>query len=159
MRRMNLKAVPVALFLVGVGLLAWAVLAGRPSARAQGPNPQPVTISFSSTSYTVGEADGTVTLTVTLNQAASGTVTVDYSTTDGTAVSNPDDEADYVAASGTLTFAPGETSKAIVIAILDDPCCESNETFTVTLSNATGGASIIEDTATITIVDNDTTCP
>ena len=71
---------------------------------------------------------------MTLDEAASGTVTVDYATADGSAEAGDD----YTAASGTLSFAAGETSKTISVAIDDDIDNESDETFTVTLSNASG---------------------
>ena len=78
--------------------------------------------------------DDTIGFTVTLARAAAGTVSVDYATADGSARAG----ADYVATSGTLTFAPGERSKTIPVAILDDTHDEDEETFTVALSNASG---------------------
>ena len=78
--------------------------------------------------------DADIDFTVTLDETASGTVTVDYSTSDGSA----DAGDDYTAKSGTLSFSAGETSKTISIAIEDDTQNESDETFTVTLSNASG---------------------
>ena len=67
---------------------------------------------------------------VTLSAPATETVTVDYHTVAGTAGS-----ADFTGASGTVTFAPGETSKTITIAITPDTLVEGNEQFTVVLSN------------------------
>ena len=103
------------------------------------------TVSIAGGSGTEG-SDSSVTFTVTLDEAASDTVTVDYATSDGTA----DAEDDYTAASGTLSFAAGETSKTITVAIADDTENESDETFTVTLSNASG-ADLGTGTATGTI--------
>ena len=71
---------------------------------------------------------------MTLDEAATNTVTVDYATSDGTA----DASDDYTAKSGTLTFDAGETSKTVSVSITDDETDESDETFTVTLSNASG---------------------
>ena len=71
---------------------------------------------------------------------------MDYATADGSAEAGDD----YTAASGTLSFAAGETSKAISVAIDDDIDNESDETFTVTLSNASG-ADLGTKTATGTI--------
>ena len=65
------------------------------------------------------------------------------------------DGSDYTAAGGTLTFAPGETTKNILLVAIDDIDMESNETFTVTLSNATGGVTINDPLAVATIVDDD----
>ena len=91
------------------------------------------TVSIAGGSGTEGD-DGSIAFTVTLDEAASGTVTVDYATADGSAEAGDD----YTAASGTLSFAAGETSKTISVAIDDDNDNESDETFTVTLSNASG---------------------
>ena len=80
------------------------------------------------------EGDGDIAFTVTLDSAATATVTVDYATSDGTA----DAGDDYTATSGTLTFAAGTTSGTVTVPIADDNVNESDETFTVTLSNASG---------------------
>ncbi len=73
--------------------------------------------------------------TVSLASASAGTTTVNYSTADGTALAG----TDYVATSGTLTFAPGETSKTILVPTLDDGVAGPTKSFTVNLSNPTGG--------------------
>ena len=62
------------------------------------------------------------------------TVTVDWTTADGTATAGED----YAAASGTLTFGPGETSKTIRVALLDTADVDGTETFSVQLGNASG---------------------
>ena len=53
---------------------------------------------------------------VSLNKASTQTVTVNYATVDGTAVA----PSDYTAKSGILTFAPGETSRDILVLVRDD---------------------------------------
>ena len=78
------------------------------------------------------------------------TATVDWTTADGTAIAG----TDYTAASGTLTFGPGETSKTVSVAVLDDTGPESDETFTLQLSRALG-ATIIDATAAGTIANDD----
>src|SRR5205807_2288629 len=75
------------------------------------------------------------TFTVTLSNAADHTITVDYSTADGTA-QDENGDGDYASQSGTLTFAPGETSQTITVLVNKDSLVENNETFTVGLSNA-----------------------
>jgi hypothetical protein len=70
--------------------------------------------------------------TVTLSEPATGTVTVNYGTADGTAQAS----RDYETAAGTLTFAPGETSKAVTVAVKGDTQVEAHETFFVNLSGA-----------------------
>ncbi|MET0702183.1 MAG: Calx-beta domain-containing protein [Mycobacterium sp.] len=92
--------------------------------------------------------------TVTLSSPSSTAVTVRYATSNGTATAGQD----YTAASGTLTFAPGVTSQVANIGVLGDATVESNETFTVTLSGASG-ATVAAGTATGTIVNDDTTAP
>ena len=91
-------------------------------------------------------ADATLEFAVLMNQAASGTVTVDFATADGTAQAGKD----YTAANGTLTFAAGETRKTVSVPVLDDAHDEGEETLTLTLSNASG-ARIADATATGTI--------
>ena len=94
--------------------------------------------------------DAAVEFAVTLSRAASGTVTVDFATADGTATAGED----YTATSGTLTFAVGETHKTVAVPILDDTHDEGQETFTLRLSNASG-AGIRDGEATGTIQNND----
>jgi hypothetical protein len=81
-------------------------------------------------------------------------VTVHYATVDGTATA-PDD---YTAASGILTFAPGETARSVTIDVQGDPAPETDETFVVRLTNATG-ASIADDSGSATIRDDDSGPP
>jgi hypothetical protein len=93
----------------------------------------------------------TITVTRTGNLAATATVT--YSSLDGTA-SNP---ADYAAQLGTLTFAPGESSKSFSVGITNDVAIETNETFQLVLSNASNASLGAPATAVVTITDNDKT--
>src|SRR5262245_20098051 len=76
--------------------------------------------------------------TVSLSAAQAAPVTVDFATADGTATQ----PSDYASNSGTLTFAPGETSKTVPVQVNGDTAVEPNETFNVNLSNATGNATI-----------------
>jgi hypothetical protein len=73
-----------------------------------------------------------LTLTVSLDRASGKTVTVDWSTVDITAHT----PADYSAASGVVTFAPGETAKTITLSVKGDTVLEPSELFGVILSNA-----------------------
>ena len=70
--------------------------------------------------------------TVTLSAASNQTVTVNYATVNGTATP----PTDYLGISGSLSFAPGETSKTITVLVNGDTTVEPNETFTVNLSGA-----------------------
>ena len=98
--------------------------------------------------------DDSLDFTVVLNPAATGTVTVDYATADGTATQ----PSDYTATSGTLTFTAGQTTKTIEVPIVDDDMEDDGETLTVTLSNPSG--AVIEDgnaTGTISNTEEETT--
>ncbi|TWU57387.1 Calx-beta domain-containing protein [Rubripirellula reticaptiva] len=140
----------------GGATLGTAVTSTATIAANDAVTPVPGVLSISPATVSVGEAAGTATFTVTRATGSDGAVTVDYATANGTATAG----SDYTANTGTLTFADGETSKTITVAITDDAADESDETFTVTLSNATGGATLGTTTvSTATIVDNDTVTP
>ena len=80
-----------------------------------------------------------------------GNVGVDFATRDGTARAG----VDYEAAAGALTFGDAVTSRSFAVGIIASPEAESNKTFTVSLSNPTGGATLASPTsATVTILDN-----
>ncbi|MGK7899453.1 MAG: DUF4347 domain-containing protein [Xenococcus sp. (in: cyanobacteria)] len=112
----------------------------------------PGVIGLETNSYQVNEGDGTVEVTVLRTQGSDGVVTVDYQTFEAAATV----DEDYTAASGTLTFAAGETSQTVEIAILDDSQVEGTEDFSITIDNVTGGATLLAPrTALIDIADND----
>lgn len=111
------------------------------------------TVQFETPGYIINENGGQVAIQVTLSSAAAFPITVDYATSDGTAAAG----SDYTANSGTLTFAPGETSKTINVAVLDDSAFESNEIVNLTLSNVTPGTTFlgVPSSATLTILDDE----
>ena len=74
---------------------------------------------------------------------------VGYATAPGTAATN-----DYIGVSGTLTFAPGETSKTISVTARTDIRAETDEVFYVNLSGATGGATVTDSQGAGTIYDD-----
>ena len=113
--------------------------------------PMAAELSLAPVNPRVNETDGTVAFTVTLSPASSGTVTVDYATSDIIA----DAGMDYTATSGTLTFMPGETLKTITITILNDTVYETLERFEVSLSNPTGAALSTASLANVTIANDD----
>jgi chitinase len=101
---------------------------------AQGTITDNDTVSLSIANVTVTEGNsGTsnAVFNVTLSAASGSTITVDFVTANGSATS----PADYLAVSGTLTFAPGEVSKQIVVSVVGETVVETNETFSVNLSN------------------------
>ena len=101
---------------------------------------------------TAAEDAGKIAFTVTLDAVSGEAVTVDYATSDGTAKAG----TDYAVASGTLEFAAGETSETVEVTLADDALAEGDETFKVTLSNASD-ASIAASEATGTIEDDEGT--
>ena len=97
-------------------------------------------------------ANASLAFAVTLSRAPSGTVTVDYATSDGTATAG----SDYTATSGTLTFAAGETAKTVSVPVLNDAHDEGSETLTLTLTLSNPSGAYLEDgTATGTINNSD----
>src|SRR5262249_53500634 len=101
---------------------------------------------------------GTRTATFTVTLAAAGQpVTVAYATVNGTASAG----SDYQSTSGTLTFAPGETSKTVTVLVNGDRLAEPNEAFFVNLSSPTnavindgqGVGTIVDDEPRISISD------
>jgi hypothetical protein len=89
--------------------------------------------------------------TVSLSAASSEWITVNWATADGSALVA---DNDYLPDSGTLTFAPGETSTTITIRVLGDTTIEGNETFFVNLSGATN-AFLARAQGIGTILDDD----
>ena len=134
------------------------------------PNPQvfvdpSVALSPLSTSglhVTEGNSGTTdAVIPVDLSGPSTQTVTVDYTTVDGTAKAA---DNDYIPATGTLTFAPGETQKNIVIKVVGDTTYELDEVFTVVISNPVnatilGDSPGFADTATVFIVNDDAVIP
>ncbi|MFM9962259.1 MAG: Calx-beta domain-containing protein [Planctomycetaceae bacterium] len=114
-------------------------------------------ISISDWNGSEGSGSGSVTaeFTVTLSRTSTNTVSVDYSTFDGTAT----DGSDYTGATTTtLTFAPGVTTQTISIPIIDDADVELGgaEIFSVDLTNAIG-ATITDSAGMGSITDNEPT--
>src|SRR6185295_13954250 len=110
-------------------------------------------LSISDASVVEGNSGTTpMVFTVTLSSASSLSVTVGYATLNGTA-SSP---KDYAPVTGTLTFAPNETSKTVTVLVKGETIKESNETFAVRLSNATN-ATITDAEGIGTIYDDDST--
>jgi hypothetical protein len=111
-------------------------------------------IQFSQANFNVNEGAGLATITVTRTVDLIGTVTVNFSTSNGTA----NQGQDYGHTSGTLTFGPGVASQTFQVPIIDDTNAEPPETVNLQLSGATNGATLgSQQSATLTIFDNDAT--
>jgi hypothetical protein len=110
----------------------------RLSAQFGGAVAQP-SVSIGDVALAEGNSGATqFSFTISLSAASTSTVTVPYATANGTATAG----SDYTAASGTVTFAPGETQKTVVVEVLGDTTLEGSETFFVNLgapTNATLG--------------------
>ncbi len=106
---------------------------------------------FASASYSVGENQGSLVVTVQRSGGLSNGASVNYSTSNGTAIGG----VDFSAVSGTLTFAGGQTNATFNVPISADGLAEGDETFTLLLSNAAGGGSTlgVPNTASVTISD------
>jgi hypothetical protein len=113
----------------------------------------PPLFSFSQAAYSVSENAGSVTLTV-LNGGGLGGI-VSYQTVDGTAFGRNGFSGSYTIASGSLTFANGQASSAIVITIVDNDLDAPDIQFYVQLSNPTAGTLGSPSVATVTIHLND----
>ena len=119
-------------------------------------NPDPGLPQVSIDDLVVDEADGTANFVITLDRSSGGVVSVNYATQDGTALAG----SDYVAASGTVNFAPGETAKTVKVLLVDDTIKEVAETFSLALSVSNlVGATTLDPVGTATIDDNDVTTP
>lgn len=110
------------------------------------------TISIQDASVTEG---GSLSFRVILSSATTSDITVNFATANGTAV----DGSDYSGASGTLTFAAGETEKFVTINTIDDSLVEATETLLVNLSGASSNSAIADGQAQGSITDNDVAPP
>ena len=112
--------------------------------------PPPVPLSLA-----IGDAEAfegqNLVFTVQRFGSTSSSISVNFATANGTALST----TDYFSTSGTLTFGPTETSKTITVATRTNTTPEADENFFVNLSGATGGATITDVQGVGTIIDND----
>ena len=109
-------------------------------------------LQFTTASTTVAESTGSVTVTVQRVGPTTTQNTVQYALAGVTATGGDD----FVGTGGVLTFAAGVASRTIVVPIVGNTIDEGPETFTVTLSNPTGGAILgTPSVATVTITDDD----
>ncbi len=140
-------------FFVTLTSASGASVSGSPATVTIADDDSPTaSIGFSASSYTVDEGAGFVTLNVTRSGGRAFSATVNYQTTDGSAKAG----TNYVASSGSVNFAPGETSKNIQIPIIDDANPSPTLQFTVKLTDANNTGFVgAQSTATVNIIDND----
>jgi hypothetical protein len=115
------------------------------------PNPNDTQILIVASTATVGETSSSIQIPVQRIGDLPVSSTIDYYTADGSA----SERSDYTAALGTLRFAPGETSKTITVFLNDDRYQEGDETFFVSLHNATGARLIGERSHQVVTITSD----
>ena len=112
-----------------------------------------LTLSIGNVAVTEGNTSTrTASFSVTLSAASAQMVAVDYATANGSATAG----SDYVATSGTLTFAPGVTSLTISVTVNGDTVIEPDEVFYMNLSNPSPGTGLSNGQGVGTILDDDT---
>lgn len=109
-------------------------------------------VGFAHARSSGAESVPAVTLDVVLSSGAPAQVVVDYAVSGGSATAGG---VDYQLAAGKVTFAPGETIKKILLAIVDDSIAETDETVRVTLSNPVNASLGARSEHVYTILDND----
>lgn len=126
-----------------------ALADGEATGTIEDDDPAPV-MTIADASAPEGDEQSSVSLAVTLDAPSSFLVSARYQTEDGSAQAGED----YVAGSGAIEFVPGAVSASVVLTISGDTAEESDETFTVRLSNP-DHAVIVSDTATVTLLNDD----
>lgn len=122
--------------------------------RDGGGNEGPGTLELASVAYTMNETGGSVTIAVQRVGGSQGAASVKYSVSPGTAKPGKD----YLPKSGTLKWtADDQAPKSFAVPIKNDKDLETDETFTVKLTKATG-AALGTNSAVVTIKDDDNTC-
>ncbi|POF43391.1 hypothetical protein B0D71_00830 [Pseudomonas laurylsulfativorans] len=114
------------------------------------PTPTP---RVSVSDFVIDEETREASFAITLDNAGTQVVTLNYATQNGTALAG----SDYVATSGALSFAVGETAKTVKVGLVNDSLAEFSESFNLVLSGLTGGATTLDAVGTATIHGNDAT--
>ncbi|MDT4330219.1 Calx-beta domain-containing protein [Methylomonas sp. MED-D] len=99
----------------------------------------------------VDETNGNAVFTVRLDVANATTVTVNYSTSNGTATSG----SDFTGVNGTLSFLAGELTKTVSVPIINDTALESLQNFFLRLTAPSANATVADEWGMASIVDND----
>ena len=107
-------------------------------------------LAFTAATNTVNETAGFIALNVVRLYGISNVTTVNYATTNGTAFAN----TNYYASSGTLTFNPGESLKAIIVPLIDDTNVTGALTFTVGLYSPSAPAQLMPPSFTTVVIQD-----
>jgi hypothetical protein len=125
-------------------------------AASGGNPPAATTVEFSRSSFEAQEGAGSVTVTVIRAGVTTGTVTVDYKVgADDDGTDTASQRTDFTFTAGTLTFAPGETSKSFVVLITQNSFVQGMHEAKVVLSNPTGGAALGQRSRSSLEIDDD----
>lgn len=117
--------------------------------------PPAVQLQFSSDQYVVSEGGGFVTVTVNRIGELSTAASVNFATITQSSPGHASPQSDFIPASGTLTFAPGDASKTFRVLIINDINREGDETFDLALSNPVGAGLGFPSKAEVKIAEND----
>ena len=141
----NTKLSGLSAMLLAAAFVCALVLLAQPAVLAAdgGTPPAATTVQFSRSSFEVPESAGSVTVTVTRTGVTTGTVMVDYTVgADDDGTDTASQRSDFTFTSGTLTFAPGETTKTFVVLITQNSMVQGMHEAKAVLSNPTGGAAL-----------------
>jgi len=108
-------------------------------------------VQFNAATYSVAENKRRVRITVTRTGVPIDTLSINYATSDGSATAG----ADYTTTSGTLIFSRRQKTKTFTIQITNDTTLEANKTINLSLSSPVGGLLGPQNTAVLTVIDND----
>ena len=108
-------------------------------------------VQFNAATYSVAENKRRVRITVTRTGVPIDTLSINYATSDGCATAG----ADYTTTSGTLIFSRRQKTKTFTIQITNDTTLEANKTINLSLSSPVGGLLGPQNTAVLTVIDND----
>lgn len=109
-------------------------------------------LQFNTASYSVNEGSGFATITVNRLGETTGAASVDFATIDGTGKQ----QKDYTIGAGTLTFAAGEFNQTITVLVVDNAYVDGSRTLNISLANPGGAPLGTPSSASLTILDNDT---
>ena len=116
----------------------------------------PGNIAFNTgVSFGTNENSGNAAIVIDRVNGSSGTITADFTTSNGTAIAGQD----YAATTGTVTFLNGEITKTIFVPIINDTLDEPAESFNIALSNPTGGAFVVSPSSHIELITDDDNPP
>lgn len=113
-------------------------------------------LGFAHNTFSAPESAAKAVILVQRTGGASGAVSVQYATGDGTGVAG----VNYRSASGTLSWAAGDAStQSFTVPVIDDGVPNGSHTVNLTLSGASGGATLGTTNALLTITDTDAASP